>query len=117
MDTDKENKTELVNKSNNYEDDPLLREFDEMEKQTKGESSEEDGSGSEESSEEELSDIKFPKGNAQELLQFINRDLNNLANKEDKQKRKFSLLKLYEIFVLAKVKANNAIYQELLPEI
>ena len=45
------------------------------------------------------------------------RDLNNLADKEDKQKRKFSLLKLYEIFVLARNKAEDKIYQELLPEI
>ena len=36
---------------------------------------------------------------------------------EDGQKRKFALLKLYEIFVLAKVKAPSKIYQEILPEI
>lgn len=40
-----------------------------------------------------------------------------MQNKEDKQKRKFSLLKLYEIFVLARTKAHNKIYQELLPEL
>ena len=45
------------------------------------------------------------------------RDLNNLSDKEDKQKRKFSLLKMYEIFVLARHKAPNSIYQELLPEL
>ena len=50
-------------------------------------------------------------------MQFISRDLNNLGNKDEKQKRKFSLLRIYEIFVLAREKAHNKIYQELLPEI
>ena len=36
---------------------------------------------------------------------------------DEEQKRKFALLRLYEIFVLAKNKAPNRIYQELLPEI
>lgn len=92
--------------------DPLLKAFDDQAKDSSQEESSEDSS-----EEEQLSDIKFPKSNAQELLQFIQRDLNNLANLEDSQKRKFSLLKLYEIFVLARNKASNQIYQELLPEV
>ena len=36
---------------------------------------------------------------------------------EDGQKRKFALIKLYQIFVQAKRKAPNRIYQELLPQI
>jgi len=36
---------------------------------------------------------------------------------EDGQKRKFSLLRLYQIFVLAKSKAPHKFYQEILPEI
>lgn len=45
------------------------------------------------------------------------RDLNSLTNMEEGQRRKFALMRLYEIFVLAKNKAPNRIYQELLPEI
>lgn len=40
-----------------------------------------------------------------------------MKNKEDGQKRKFALVRLYQIFVLAKNKAPPKIYQELLPEI
>ena len=40
-----------------------------------------------------------------------------MGNKEDGQKRKFALVRLYQIFVLAKGKPPNKIYQELLPEI
>jgi len=36
---------------------------------------------------------------------------------EDSQKRKFALLRLYEIFVLAKTKASKKVYQELLPHV
>jgi len=36
---------------------------------------------------------------------------------EDAQKRKFALLRMYEIFVLAKTKASKKVYQELLPNI
>ena len=86
-----------------------------MDNQSSGSSAGSDDS--EASDEEQASDIKFPKDNAQELLQFINRDLNNLNNKEDKQKRKFALLKLYEIFVIARNKAPNKIYQEILPDV
>ena len=34
---------------------------------------------------------------------------------EDNQARKFALIKMYEVFVLAKTKAPNRIYQEFLP--
>ena len=36
---------------------------------------------------------------------------------EDGQKRKFALIRLYQIFVQAKKKASNKIYQELLPSV
>jgi hypothetical protein len=39
-----------------------------------------------------------------------------MQNRDEPQKRKFALLRLYQIFVLAKEKAANKIYQELLPE-
>lgn len=45
------------------------------------------------------------------------RDINSLVNMEDAQRRKFALLRMYQIFVLANNKAPNRIYQELLPEI
>jgi hypothetical protein len=67
-------------------------------------------SASETDSEEETSEIKFPKDNAADLLQFIQRDLNNLGDSENNQTRKFALIKLYEIFVLAKEKAPCTIY-------
>jgi hypothetical protein len=38
------------------------------------------------------------------------RDINALQNMEDGQRRKFALLRMYEIFVLAKDKAPNKIY-------
>jgi len=117
----------LVNKMRNYKD-PLLAAFDiEMsqdtqetqdssskkttqsnkQKVTEGESgsddSNESSSGDDSSSEEDTSSqIKFPKDNAQDLLQFISRDLTNIQNKEDGQKRKFSLIRLYQIFVISK---------------
>jgi hypothetical protein len=56
----------------------LLKAFDEQAKNSSEEESSDDSS-----EEEQVSDIKFPKSNAQDLLQFIQRDLNNLANLED----------------------------------
>ena len=55
-------------------------------------------------------DIDFPRDSAQDLLQFLHRELNNLQNMEDAQKRKFALIKFYQIFVSAKHKAPNKIY-------
>lgn len=105
----KEN-TDWINKMRNYKD-PLLEAFDAEQKKAQEKDSDDESSGSEEeTSEEELSDIKFPRDDAAELIQFITRDLNNLQNKDDKQKRKFSLLRLYEIFVIARNKAPNKIY-------
>ena len=46
---------------------------------------------------------------------FLHRELTNLQNMEDSQKRKFALMKLYEIFVLANKKASKRVYQEILP--
>ena len=44
-------------------------------------------------------EIVFPREDAADLLQFIHRELNNLQNMEDGQKRKFALIRLYQIFV------------------
>jgi hypothetical protein len=126
---------DLVNRMRTYKD-PLLAAFDEeldkeeakkglkaaSSKSTKADadSDDESSSGSDGTSsedEEEAVDIKFPRNNATDLHQFISRDLTNLGNKEDGQKRKFALIRLYQIFVLAKDKAPNKLYQELLPEI
>ena len=60
-------------------------------------------SGSEEESGEssdEALEIEFPRNNAQELMTFLHREITNLSNMDDPQKRKFALLKLYQIFVL-----------------
>jgi hypothetical protein len=69
-------------------EDPLLVAFDEEQKKSTAQDSSsehEDTSSEEESgSEDELSDIVFPKDDATKLLQFIMRDLNNLTDKEDK---------------------------------
>jgi hypothetical protein len=79
-------------------------------------SSSEDTSNSEASSEEEVQ-IEFPRQNAAELMTFLHREITNIQNLEDAQKRKFALLRLYEIFVLAKDKASKKVYQEILPSI
>ena len=75
-------------------------------------------SGSEESgdqSSDEALEIEFPRNNAQELMTFLHREITNLSNMDDPQKRKFALLKLYQIFVLAKDKAPSKVYSEILP--
>jgi hypothetical protein len=64
----------------------------------------EDESGS---SEEE---VDFPRENASSLMTFLHREITNLQNLEDAHKRKFALLRLYEIFVLSKNKASKAVY-------
>ena len=63
------------------------------------------GGGSEGESSDEALDIDFPRDNSQELMTFLHREVTNLANMEDPQKRKFALVKLYQVFVLAKNKA------------
>jgi hypothetical protein len=50
-------------------------------------------------------------------MTFLHREITNLQNQEEPQKRKFALLRLYEIFVLAKDKATKKVYQEVLPQI
>ena len=90
-------------------DDPLSDE----EKKSEKSSSEED---SEEASEEEVQ-INFPRENAAELMTFLHREMTNLQNMEDSQKRKYALLRFYEIFVLAKNRATKKVYQEVLPQI
>lgn len=59
-------------------------------------SEDEEGDNDEDSDEsEEGCDIEFPRDNAQDLHQYLHRELNNLQNMEDGQKRKFALIKLY----------------------
>lgn len=76
-----------------------------------------DSDDASESSEEEAIDLEFPREDAQELLQFLHREVTNLSNLEDNTKRKFALIKFYQVFVLAKNKPSNRIYGELLPSI
>jgi hypothetical protein len=126
LETQGKENLDLANRMRNYQD-PLLAAFDEEQSSKKSkttaddsESGDTDGaSSSSESSDDEEAEvtIKFPKNNAQDLLQFISRDLTNIQNHDEPQKRKFALLRLYQIFVLAKDKAPNKIYQELLPEL
>ena len=81
------------------------------------ESEGEGGSNSSSAEEEEGVDIEFPRESAADLLQFLHREINNLNNLEDGQKRKFALIRMYQIFVQAKKKASNKIYQELLTSV
>ena len=50
-------------------------------------------------------------------MQFLHREVTNLSNLEDAMKRKFALIKLYQIFVLAKNKPTTRVYGEVLPQI
>ena len=50
-------------------------------------------------------------------MTFLHREMTNLQNMEDAQKRKYALLRFYEIFVLAKSRATKKVYQEILPQI
>lgn len=43
-------------------------------------------------------------------MTFIHREITNIQNMEDPQKRKFALMRLYEIFVLANNKATKKVY-------
>ena len=83
-------------------------------------SSDDDSAGSEgsegEGSDEAL-DIEFPRENSQELMTFLHREVTNLSNMDDPQKRKFALVKLYQVFVLAKNKATPQVYSEILTQI
>ena len=72
-----------------------------------------ESSGSEESSDEDI-DFEFPRDDATELMQFLHREVTNLSNLEDAMKRKFALIKLYQIFVLAKNKPTTRVYGEVL---
>ena len=47
----------------------------------------------------------------------LHREVTNLSNMDDPQKRKFALVKLYQVFVLAKNKATPKVYSEVLPQI
>ena len=129
---------DLVNRMRAYKD-PLLEEFDkeqaaengsttksskkstsdivDSDDDDEGSDSGETSSGDSDDESEGEDDIEFPRDNAPDILSFVQRDLVNLNNKEDGQKRKFALLHLYQIFVLAKNKAPARIYQEVLPPI
>ena len=54
-----------------------------------------DADGSEGESSEEGLEIEFPRDNSQELMTFLHREVTNLSNMDDPQKRKFALVKLY----------------------
>ena len=69
---------------------PKGKHADHLEK-TADSSSEEESDGSE----DEGIDIDFPRDSASDLLQYLHREVNNLSNLEDNQKRKFALIKLY----------------------
>ena len=95
--------------------DPILNSSSDEEGAAEEGADSDDASGS--SSEEEAMDIEFPREDAQELMQFLHREVTNLSNLEDNTKRKFALIKLYQVFVLAKNKPSNRIYGEILPSI
>ena len=80
-------------------------------------SSDDENSKSEGESSDEGVDVDFPREDADDLLASLHREITNIQNLEDAQKRKFALLRLYEIFVLAKNKATKQVYQEILPHI
>lgn len=73
-----------------------------------------DGTGSDDSSEDDI-DFDFPREDGLELLQFLHREVTNLSNLEDHTKRKFALIKLYQVFVLAKNKPQPRVYGEVFP--
>jgi hypothetical protein len=93
---------ESTKKDSNYDpilDDPIDSSSEEEEKEEASDASSEEGIK-----------IEFPRENSSELLTFIHREITNIQNMEDSQKRKFALLRLYEIFVLAEVKATKKVY-------
>jgi len=92
-------------------DDPL------SDDDKKSDNSNKDDSEDDEDSSDEEVQINFPKTNAAELMTFLHREMTNLQNMEDAQKRKYALLRFYEIFVLAKSRATKKVYQEILPQI
>ena len=73
------------------------------------------GSGEEDSSDEE--ELNFPRESATDLENYLHRDITNVSNMEDPQKRKFALIKLYQVLVLSKKKPTVPVYQELLSKI
>ena len=120
---------DLANRMRAYKD-PLLEAFDEeqanSEKKSKttavdesegSEDTDGDSSSSGSSDDEPEVTIKFPREDAHALHTFIGRDITNVQNRDEPQKRKFALLRLYQIFVLAKQKPLAKVYQELLPEL
>ena len=112
----------LANRMRTYKD-PLLAAFDEEQsnsdkksKTTAADDSEEsedtDGDSSSSGSDDDEPEvtIKFPREDAHALHTFINRDLTNIQNRDEPQKRKFALLRLYQIFVLSKQKPLPKVY-------
>ena len=99
--------------------DPILNSSSESEgndDDADKDSDDESGGSSDGGSEEEV-ELEFPREDAQALLQHLHREVTNLSNLEDNQKRKFALIKLYQVFVLAKSKPKDKVYGEILPQI
>lgn len=73
---------------------------------------------SEEYSDDDTTDTVngIPISSSEKLLKYINRDLNMLSD-ENKIKRKFALMNLYNLFVKQETKIDRHIMQELLPSI
>jgi hypothetical protein len=88
-----------MGKKNDY--DPIL---DDPISDGSQESGSDEGSSS---GEEEGVDLDFPRENPAELLTFLHREMTNIQNLEDPQKRKYGLLRFYEVFVLAKKRATK----------
>jgi hypothetical protein len=98
---------EAAGKKKDY--DPILDDPVSDDEKKSDNSNKDDSEDEEESSEEEVQ-INFPKENAAELMTFLHREMTNLQNMEDAQKRKYALLRFYEIFVLAKTRATKKVY-------
>jgi len=94
-------KAQVLKEEKKADYDPIMDDPIESQSSEKSETSEE--------SEEEV-DIQFPRDNSNDLLTFLHRDIQNMQNLEDAQKRKFALIRLYQIFVIAKDKASPKVY-------
>lgn len=79
--------------------------------------SDDENSGEEQEEASSEDELEFPRENAADLMHFLHRDITNIQNLEEPQKRKFGLLRLYEVFVLPKNKPHKKVYQEILPQI
>ena len=80
--------------------------------------SDEDSEQEESESDDEAveTNSEIPTQNANKLLKYIQRDLNMLSD-ENKVKRKFGLMNLYNLFVIQETKIDKRVMQEILPAI